>query len=102
MMAIKLHRCPLTNRLVNKAPGHACGRVEKALDKQGIEYERVLGKAWPRSSRTAVLEASGQQMFPTIEFEDGSTYRAESKDMAAEIMAGRLFDHQGKSGGGAS
>jgi hypothetical protein len=27
-----------------------------------------------------------------IEFEDGHTYRAESKDMAARIASGKLFD----------
>ncbi len=31
-----------------------------------------------------------------IEFENGSSYRAESAEMAAEINAGRLFDHVGK------
>jgi hypothetical protein len=35
-------------------------------------------------------------MLPTIEFENGSAYRAESKEMAAEINAGRLFDHVGE------
>jgi hypothetical protein len=35
---------------------------------------------------------SGQHMLPVIEFEDGSAYRAESKDMAATIRAGKLFD----------
>jgi hypothetical protein len=35
-------------------------------------------------------------MVPVIEFDDGSAYRAESQDMAAEIRAGRLFDHAGE------
>jgi hypothetical protein len=30
-----------------------------------------------------------------IEFEDGSAYRAESKDMAERIRAGRLFEGTG-------
>jgi hypothetical protein len=33
---------------------------------------------------------SGQKKFPVIEFEDGSVYREESKDMAATIRAGNL------------
>jgi hypothetical protein len=32
----------------------------------------------------------------TFVHEDGSAYRAESKEMAAEINAGRLFDHAGE------
>ena len=100
-MAVKLHRCPFTNRLINKAPGHGCGRVEKALEAQGIDYERVIVKARPQSARTRTFEVSGQYVVPMIEFEDGSGYRAQSKDMAAEINAGRLFEHQG-AGGGAS
>ena len=34
-----------------------------------------------------------------IEFEDGSTYREEGKDMAATIAAGRLFEKSGRPGG---
>jgi glutathione S-transferase len=88
-MAVKLHRCPFTfvhNDL------DSCWKVQKALDEQGIEYEVV--KEWrllPRGSRTALKELSGQVMLPVIEFEDGSAYRAESKDMAARIRAGELF-----------
>jgi hypothetical protein len=33
---------------------------------------------------------SGQKLYPVIEFENGSTYRDESKDMAATIRAGKL------------
>jgi len=99
-MAVKLHRCAFTNRLINKAPGHSCGRVEKALEAQGIEYERVIVKTRPQSDRARTFEVSGQYVVPMIEFEDGTGYRAESKDMAAEIRAGRLFEHQGSGGGG--
>jgi hypothetical protein len=41
-------------------------------------------------------------MLPVVEFEDGSAYRAESKDMAAEINAGKLFEHAGAAGSGAA
>jgi hypothetical protein len=33
---------------------------------------------------------SGQRKYPVIEFEDGSAYREESKEMAATIESGRL------------
>ena len=35
---------------------------------------------------------SGQESYPVIQFEDGSVYREESKDMAARIRAGKLFE----------
>jgi hypothetical protein len=31
-------------------------------------------------------------LLPVIEFDDGTTYRAESADMAARVRAGQLFD----------
>lgn len=95
-MAVTLYRC--SARWV-KVGGHPCWRVEKALIDQGIEYEVVPGAPmpWQRSKRTALLEVSGQDKFPVIQFEDGSIYRAESTDMAATIRAGKLFD---KSAGG--
>jgi glutathione S-transferase len=71
--------------------GHACHRVQKALDEQGIQYEIVkapLGK----SKREDVQRLTGQAVVPVIEFEDGSAYREESKDMAATIAAGKLFE----------
>ena len=86
-MAIKLHRCP--NKLIN-IDAHPCARVQKALDEQGIEYELVVGP-WLRGNREEVKQLSGQHKYPMIEFEDGSVYRAESKDMAARIRAGELF-----------
>lgn len=86
-MAIKLHRCP--NKLIN-IDAHPCARVQKALDEQGIEYELVVGP-WLRGNREEVKRLSGQHKYPTIEFEDGRVYRAESKDMASKIRAGELF-----------
>jgi glutathione S-transferase len=85
-MAVKLHRCSLT---WVKLGAHACWKVQKALDEQGIEYEVVKG---PLRDRSAMKEATGQTKYPAIEFEDGRTYREESKDMAARISAGKLFD----------
>jgi hypothetical protein len=69
--------------------------VQKALDDQGIEYEIVAGP-WPAiGKRHDIEELSGQTKYPVIQFEDGSIYREESKDMAARITAGQLFDKQG-------
>ena len=49
-----------------------------------------------RSGKRDELEAlSGQRKYPVIEFEDGSAYREESKDMAATIAAGQLDSKRG-------
>ena len=87
-MAVKLHRCSL---VWLKMPGHACHRVEKALDQAGVDYERVTVPL-SRPKREEVKRLTGQEKVPVIEFEDGSAYREESKDMAARIAAGKLFD----------
>ena len=87
-MAIKLHRCP--NEWV-KLGGHPCWKVQKALDEQKIEYELVKGPLRP-SKRDDLERLSGQRKYPVIEFEDGSAYRDESKEMAERIRAGRLFE----------
>jgi glutaredoxin len=96
MPKVKLHRCPFT--FVHNDLDH-CWKVQKALEDQGIEYEVVKEPTLPRSRRKDVIRMSGQQMLPVVEFEDGSAYRAESKDMAAEINAGKLFDHAGGAAG---
>jgi len=87
-MAVKLHRCSLT---FVKLDAHACWRVQKALDDEGIEYEVVAGPL-RGGKRDAMKELSGQSKYPVIEFEDGSAYRAESKEMAERIRAGKLFE----------
>jgi glutaredoxin len=85
-MAIKLHRCP--NEWV-KLSGHPCWKVQKALDEQGIEYEVVKGPLRP-GKRDELERLSGQRKYPVIEFDDGSVYREESKDMAVRIRSGNL------------
>jgi glutathione S-transferase len=85
-MAIKLHRCPF---MFLKFKAHPCHNVQSALDEQGIEYEVVKG---PVRDRGAVKGLSGQEKYPVIEFEDGTAYRAESKEMAERIRAGKLFE----------
>ena len=90
-MAVKLHRCSL---LFVKVQAHPCWRVQSALNEQGIDYEVVKGPL-SKGKRTAVQKLSGQSLYPVVEFEDGTAYRAQSKDMAAKIRAGRLFEGRG-------
>lgn len=85
-MAVKLHRCPIT---FAKYDAHPCWRVQKALDDAGVEYEVVKGPLRP-GKRDELERISGQRKYPTIEFEDGRTYRDESKAMAEKIRAGEL------------
>ena len=85
-MAVKLHRCP---NVWVKVQGHPCWKVQSALDEQGIEYEIVKGPL-RRAKRDGVEEMTGQHLYPVIEFEDGTIYREESKQMAETIRAGRL------------
>jgi len=84
-MAIKLHRC---KNVWIKFGGHPCWRVQKALDEAGIEYE-VDRMPWP-GNREETERRTGQKKYPWIEFEDGSIYREESKDMAQRINDGTL------------
>ena len=90
-MSVKLHRC---SNLWVKLDGHPCWRVQKALDAQGIEYEIVKGPL-RKGKRDEIERLSHQRSYPVIEFEDGSVYREESKDMAETIRAGRLGEKRG-------
>ncbi len=92
-MAVKLYRCDITWL---KIRNHHCWRVEKALQDQGIEYEAVLGPL-NRNKRQRVEELTGQKYYPVIQFEDGSIYTTQSKEMAQTIRAGRLDEQRGKS-----
>ena len=95
-MAVKLYRC---KNLWAKVGGHPCWRVQQALDEAGVEYEVVPGP-WPsRKQRTTVIELSGQPLYPVIQFEDGSVYREESKDMERTIRDGRLMEKAGGASG---
>ena len=78
-MAVKLHRC---SNIWVKLPGHPCWKVQKALDETGGNVTQAARKL------------SGQKKFPVIEFDDGSTYREESKQMAEKIRAGQLFEQR--------
>jgi glutathione S-transferase len=90
-MALRLHRCP--NEWL-KLSGHPCWKVQKALDDAGVEYEVVKGPL-RRGKRDDLEGLSGQRKYPVIEFEDGSIYHEESKDMAARIAAGGLDAERG-------
>jgi glutaredoxin len=94
-MAVKLLRC---SGLWVKVGGHPCWRVQKALDEQGVEYE-VVALPTNRRKRDQIQQLSGQRRYPVIQFEDRSIYREESKDMAARIRAGQLFEGRDPSQG---
>jgi hypothetical protein len=76
---------------------HPCWNVQKALDEQGIDYEVVPGPWLSRKKRTAVIAGTGQSAYPAIEFEDGSWYREQSKDMVRTIREGTLMEQKGGS-----
>jgi hypothetical protein len=90
-MAIKLHRCP--NEWV-KVKGHPCWKIQSALDDMGIEYEVAKGPL-RRSKRDDLEQNTGVRLYPAIEFEDGSFYREESKDMERTIRDGKLMERAG-------
>ena len=87
-MAVKLYRCP---NVWVKVQGHPCWKVQSALDEQSIEYELVRMSSLPWK-RDKTEQATGQKKYPWIEFEDGSIYREESKDMAQRIKDGKLLE----------
>ena len=85
-MAITFHRC---NNVWVKVGGHPCWRVQKALDEAGIDYELDKLPAMPWN-RDETERRTHQKNYPWIEFEDGSIYREESKEMAQRIADGKL------------
>jgi Glutathione S-transferase, N-terminal domain len=91
-MAVKLHRCP---NVWAKVGGHPCWKVQKALDDQGIDYEIAKGPL-RRSKRDEIEAHTGGRLYPAIEFEDGTWYRAESSEMVRTIREGRLMEHAGQ------
>ena len=68
---------------------HPCWKVQQALDDTGVQYEIVEEKYFGRGP---TLERTGQKRFPWIEFEDGSVYREESKEMTRRIRDGKLSE----------
>jgi len=59
-------------------PGHPCARVQKALDKKGIAYEKVIaahGAPIPflrKGSREELRQATGTEKLPTLKLPDGT------------------------------
>jgi glutaredoxin len=96
MAQVKLHRCSL---MWFKIGGHPCWRVQKALDEAGVDYE-IVKAPLSRGRREQVRALSGQNVLPVIEFEDGSAYRAQSKEMADRIREGKLFEGRAAGPGG--
>ena len=90
---VTLHRCPFT---FIHHDIDSCWKVQKALEDQGIDYEIVKHREFPRGRRKRLIAKSGQKMMPVVEFADGSTYREESDDMAATIRGGGLFARAGQ------
>ncbi|TML21067.1 MAG: hypothetical protein E6G28_09660 [Actinobacteria bacterium] len=92
-MAVRLLRC--SGQWVKI--GHPCWRVEKALIDMAIEYETVAGPPmpWQRDKRAELIEKTGGNLYPAIEFENGIVYREGSKDMERTIRAGKLFEKAG-------
>ena len=97
-MAVKLHRC---KNVWVKVSGHPCWKVQKALDDAGIAYDLVRGPV-KRAKRDDLESLSGQRLYPVIEFEDGSVYREESKQMEQTIREGRLMEKSGSQTAGAT
>jgi hypothetical protein len=90
-MAVKLHRC---SAQWVKIKAHPCWKVEKALMDMGVEYERVPGPT-SKAKREAVFAGTGQRLYPNIEFENGTWYREQSKQMEATIRSGQLDSKRG-------
>ena len=88
-MALRLHRC---SSVWAKFGRHPCWRVQSALDEAGVKYELVKYAPFLRGRRKPVIEGTGQAALPAIQREDGSWYRKESTDMAAEIRGGLFAD----------
>jgi glutathione S-transferase len=90
-VAVKLHRC---KNVWVKIGGHPCWRVQRELDKAGVDYEIVRGPVG-KAKRDELAQLSGQRLYPVIEFDNGSFYREQSKDMAETIKSGRLMEKRG-------
>jgi glutathione S-transferase len=85
---VKLHRCSWTFLHTDM---DSCWKVERALKEEGIPYEVVKhGYGKSESSRSEVVELSGQKLLPVLELSDGEVYRAESDDMAERVRSGGL------------
>jgi hypothetical protein len=85
-MVVTLHRCRF--EWLKLGP---CWRVEKALQDAGVSYRVAPGPS-RLGKRDEMVEHTGQRFYPAIEFDDGTWYREESKDMEQTIRDGKLFE----------
>jgi hypothetical protein len=60
----------------------------------GVDYELAPGRSRP-SKRDEMIEYTGQRFYPAIEFEDGTWYHEESRDMEVTIRDGGLLERRG-------
>ena len=74
--------------------GTAGERLEGELAHGGEHAEPRLAAL----RRYVAHEGTGQALYPAIEFENGTWYREESKDMEATIRAGKLMEKAGSQG----
>jgi hypothetical protein len=51
---------------------------------------------WRPKNRAAVIAGTGQPLYPALQFEDGTWYREESKEMARKISEGRDVSSAGE------
>jgi 3-hydroxyisobutyrate dehydrogenase-like beta-hydroxyacid dehydrogenase len=72
----------LCNNLIYAAQMLATAEATVMATKAGVDLAQLQ-------------QLSGQRQYPVIEFEDGSVYRAPSKDMAATIAGGGLDSKRG-------
>ena len=72
-------------------------RAEGVGRARGRLRGREGGPARP-GKRADLQRLSGQKLYPVIEFENGSIYREDSKDMAATIRAGKFDEKRGAAG----
>ena len=56
---------------------------------------RAGDRADPKDQREAGIAGTGQKLYPAIQFENGSWYREQSKDMEKTIREGKLMERAG-------
>ena len=64
--------------------------MRSALDHANVDYELVTHPLYPRSKRTALIELTGQDRLPVIQFDDGTVLREESKALVERIRTAAL------------
>jgi hypothetical protein len=70
--------------------------VRGALDHANVGYVLVKHPLYPRSKRKALIELTGQDRLPVIQFEDGTVLREDSQALVERIRTGRLYEGQSR------